>query len=149
MIKLKVEDLYLNIKEGKRPIIKFNEGVYQWLVDSADPLMTARILNAEITDKELIKFSIDFKEFESYNRSVATFDWRDKEGKYTLTWFDSGYYPKDGKDDLYLPKNLKVDEVFEFIKDTTLFNEYLLTNKKTSYLEWLEDELLALRKNES
>lgn len=144
---MKANELLSIIKQGERPIIKFNEGVYTWMEEAADPLMMAKIIDANIEDEDSVRFLLDLNDFETHNRSVASHDWRDENGECRLTWFDTIFYPKDGKEVIYLPVNKDVEEAFNLVNDTSLLFEYMQspTSKETTYIEWLENEVHKLR----
>ncbi|WP_442636560.1 hypothetical protein [Rossellomorea marisflavi] len=140
-----VKDLYKIVRNGVKPVIEFNEGVYRWWEEAADPLMMAKVLDVEYDENEL-RLLLDLKEFESYNRSVARFDWKDENGEAKLSWFDTIFYPKDGKAEFYMPSDLEVSEVFKIKENSDLFGDYLKSKTNSSYVEWLEEQVLNYRK---
>lgn len=109
--------------------------------------MIAKIVGASQEYEEEVRFLIDLNDYEAYNRSVATHNWRNSEGECVLTWFDTRYYPEDGIDAIYLPIDENTDIVFDFVDESSLLNEYIeKQNIDISYIEWLEKEILNLRK---
>ncbi|CAI8768527.1 hypothetical protein CHCC14809_2318 [Bacillus licheniformis] len=141
---MKTIKLYELVSEGKKPIIKFNDNVYEWIEESVDPMMMGKIIGASIEYNE-IKFLLDLNPFESYNRSVARHDWRDDEGHSVLSWFDTSFYPKNGIAAIYLPISEETEIAFDFIEEDSLLNEYAKVPQEISYVEWLENEVKQLR----
>ncbi|CDH95480.1 hypothetical protein CHR37_05405 [Bacillus velezensis] len=141
---MKTIKLYELVLEGKKPIIKFNDNVYEWIEESVDPMMMGKIVGASIEHDE-IKFLLDLNPFEAYNRSVARHDWRDDEGNCVLTWFDTSFYPKNGIEAIYLPINERTEIAFDFTEEDSLLNEYAKVPPEISYVEWLENEVKQLR----
>ncbi|MGG1453429.1 hypothetical protein ABE325_21205 [Bacillus licheniformis] len=142
---MKAIKLYELVLEGKKPIIKFNDNVYDWIEESVDAMMMGKIVGASIEYEDSIRFLIDLNHFEAYNRSVAHHDWKDDEGKSVLTWFDTPFYPKNGIEAIYLPINGITENVFDFIEEDSLLNEYAKNTQEISYVEWLENEVKHLR----
>ncbi|MCY7900531.1 hypothetical protein [Bacillus inaquosorum] len=142
---MKMIKLYELVSEGKKPIIKFNDNVYEWIEESVDTMMMGKIIGASIEYEDSVRFLIDLNPFEAYNRSVARHDWRDDEGNCVLTWFDTSFYPKNGIEAIYLPINEKTEIVFDFTEEDSLLNEYAKITQEISYVEWLENEVKQLR----
>ncbi|WCK57134.1 hypothetical protein PP175_28510 (plasmid) [Aneurinibacillus sp. Ricciae_BoGa-3] len=130
---------------GKKPIVQFDEGLEKLDLESADPQMMARIIGANIdTNIEgCIFVKLDFNDFEAHNKSVAKAVWWDKDHNPTLTWFESGAYPKDGIENWYLP--LEEELPLHFVEEHNLLNKYVKEQSPYSYVEWLEQQLLRLR----
>ncbi|WP_143261059.1 hypothetical protein [Bacillus paralicheniformis] len=142
---MKTIKLYELVLEGKKPIIKFNDNVYDWIEESVDAMMMGKIVGASIEYEDSVRFLIDLNPFETYNRSVAHHDWRDEEGNCVLTWFDTPFYPKNGIEAIYLPINEKTEIAFDLIEEGSLLNEYAKNSQEISYVEWLENEVKRLR----
>jgi hypothetical protein len=47
------------------------------------------------TGKKAYELFLDFSPYEEFNKSVAKPNFWDKEGKPTLTWFESNFYPRN------------------------------------------------------
>lgn len=135
--------LLVFVKNGKKPIVKFTKDSYDYIEESVDPHMMCRIIGAEIEYVDSIRCHIDLNGFEEYNKSVASRDWRDENGEPRLTWFETSHYPKDGFTEIYLP--LKEILPLEIVEEHSLLSEYVLTNCKKTYPEWLEEQVLHLR----
>lgn len=55
--------------------------------------------------------------FEEHNRRVAKHDWYDRDGNPSLSWFESGFYPDDGRVSFYISGNLDSEAtVFRLIE---------------------------------
>lgn len=74
--------------------------------------------------------------FESYNDSLDTRDFYDSQGKPCLSWKESGYYPKDGIENLYVNEEFDCRLIDD--KTSNLYNRYLMEGNGLSYLSWLE-----------
>lgn len=139
---MKANELLELIKSGSRPVIKITEKTFDYIEDSFDVKMMGRIVGATI-EYDAVRFLVDMNDFDAHNRSVAEYNWFDKDGKATLTWFDTIFYPKDGKEVIYIPPDAEIP--FEFVEDNTLLNEYIQSNSDSNYTHWLEKLVLELR----
>lgn len=76
--------------------------------DSPDKNMIAKIINIEedTDDDQTLHLVFDISGYEDHNRSVAAHNWIDEDGKPTLTWFETEWYPKDGICNVYVDGNL-------------------------------------------
>ena len=148
---MKTKDLVELVKNGSRPIIKIidSEGV----IEGPDSGMIGRIIGVSDEDvwergNSIVSFNVNFKEFESHNKTIAKSDWYDENGNPTLTWVESRYYEKESIEykiyENYTEKFEYSDiEMFELVEDKNeLLMEYLKSNSECTYVEWLERKLL-------
>ena len=103
--------------ESKAVYIQFTKmiGVFD---GDPDPGMKGKLVAIEDNayGEKSLHLIFDLSGFETYNRSVATHDWLDDNGKPTLTWFDTEWYPSNGICDIYIPNTLDDNiELFEII----------------------------------
>jgi hypothetical protein len=136
-------ELFELVKDGKHPVIKFTKDVYKYVEESVDPHMMGKIVGVTQEYEDSYRFLVDLKGFEDHNKSVACRDWRDGHGEPKLTWFETTCYPKDGVEAVYLPINIEVP--LEIIQDNSLLSEYLSSKSHTTYVEWLEEQVMCLR----
>lgn len=134
------------VKEGgKEPIVKFTEDICDFGDESFDPGMIGKIVGATKESENTYQFRVDLNDYVEHNKSVASNDWIDGNGKPTLTWFETKFYPQDGIEVMYLP--IDREAPVEFIEKNSLFNEFITSNSKMNYTQWLEQELINLRKH--
>lgn len=123
-------------KEGKTPLIKMGENVYEYSEESFDPKMMGKVLNVSIDHEDSYRILVDMNGFEAHNKAVAPYDWKDEKGELTKCWLDTKWYPEDGIEALYLPLDGEVP--FEIVEDNSLFVSYLNSKSNVGYVEWLE-----------
>ncbi|MCA1066026.1 hypothetical protein QTG56_25955 (plasmid) [Rossellomorea sp. AcN35-11] len=141
---MKSEELCKIVKSGKKPIIRFTELIYEYGIDeSVDPGMIGKVIGVTQEYDDSFRFLVDLNDFVEQNKSVASTNWYDSNGDPRLTWFDTDRYPKDGIEAVYFPVEREVP--VEFIEDTSLMNEYLATDQRCGYINWLEKEVIKLR----
>lgn len=85
-----VEDF--NTLVGK--IVTFSEKIEETECDF-DPGMKARVSGFDIHDSDLVKVYFNFSEFLDHNRKFMKPNYYDKDGKPTLTWEQTSYFPKN------------------------------------------------------
>lgn len=144
---MKVIDLKAIVEQGKKPVIQFEKEIYNYIEDSVDSKMIGKIIATtdEYLDENCLTLHVDLNGHEAHNKSVAKRDWYDSNSKPTLTWFDSGMYPKNGIVELVLDKDLDTEKIFKFLEDNHLMQEFLSTQEQSSYMEWLEGMVSTLR----
>jgi hypothetical protein len=136
-----VQELIKLLEAGVKPTIQFNKNHSY----DADPDMKGQIISFEeddIDDEGSIsyKFVVDISGYEDYNKSVARNIWvADSNGEYTKTWFESGFYPKDGLYDIWAMNYQScIDAGFDFVENK-LYLRYIESKTELSYLQWLEE----------
>lgn len=134
-----VKELYELVKQGARPIVKFNEDTHNFIEESLDPDMIGEITYADQEYDDSYRFRLDLNNYEAHNKSVAQRDWRDSEGNATLTWFDTIYYPEDGIEYVYLP--LEAEAPLDILEGDSLLVEYVNEKSDKSYVRWLEEKV--------
>lgn len=67
-------------------------------------LISINSLEDEDVDELLVICNLSA--FEEHNKRVAKHDWYDRDGNPSLSWFESGFYPDDGKVSFYIFGNL-------------------------------------------
>ncbi|RPK20889.1 hypothetical protein EH2_00182 [Bacillus subtilis] len=55
---MKTIKLYELVSEGKKPIIKFNDNVYEWIEESVDTMMMGKIIGASIEYEGYATFKV-------------------------------------------------------------------------------------------
>ena len=145
---MKSKDLIKMIDNGVKPIVKFNENIYD--IESADSGMMGRVIGYHDFDKwdndtETVFFQIDMSEFVDYNKSVAKPNWNNIKGESCLIWHDTRYYPKNHIENI-CEMHIEGDESgeiknFDMVEDSKFFEEYVSKEMKTDYVKFLEDKL--------
>lgn len=78
-------------------VIIFNLNVEKCEIDF-DSGMKALVTGFAITDPgEVFKLDLDFSEFEESNKLLMQSNYYDKDGRPTLKWCETKFYPKDAK----------------------------------------------------
>jgi hypothetical protein len=74
-------------------VIRFNRNVEETEIDF-DESMKARVVSYRIVDYDVFQLTLDFSEFEEDNKRLMKHNYYDSNGKPTLRWCDTRYYPK-------------------------------------------------------
>lgn len=145
MSKLMAQDIIARITQTGPFDVQFKEKIEEYEA-FAESGMRARITAAGERD-DCLEIRVDYDRFDAHNRPLAKPNYYDKAGEATLTAYEAGFYT--GQDSLYLELNDDLSEHLEIIESitTSLFDEYLAANAngEKSYVQWLEDQVLAQR----
>ena len=96
-------------------VIQFNAEVEKTEIDF-DCGMKARVVGYGITDPgELFKLDLDFSEFEQENKKLMQSNYYGKNGRPTLKWSETSYYPSDCKTDEYFGYEFDGSDCFEVV----------------------------------
>lgn len=139
---MKIEE-FIKLCKNKKPIIKMKGNIYEYAEESFDPEMIGKVIDVYMEDDDSYCLLVDMNGYEKHNKLVAVHNWEDDKGEFTLSWFDTKYYPKNGIEALYVPLNHNVP--FEIINPSYLFSNYLKDKSNKTYVEFLEDIILDLR----
>jgi len=141
---MNTNNLFELVKSGVKPIVKFTKDIHNYSEESVDPEMLGRIVAVNQEYEDSFRFMVDLNDFKPHNQSVASTDWLDEEGKPTRTWFQTPYYPKDGIEPVYLSVNTEAP--LSIIENDSLFGKYIASRLEVTYVKWLEEQVLSLRK---
>jgi hypothetical protein len=139
-------DLMTVIASGKRPVVTFLPGVEDFET-YAEEGMRARVVAAR-PHNDLVQVTFAFDEFEAHNRPYEKADYIAKGGGPNITAREAGYYLP--QEDLYFEPSDPTD-MLQFDSDSALelyaeFKTAQGANKAaTTYTQWLEEQVLALR----
>jgi hypothetical protein len=115
------------------------------LEDYAESGMKARVQDFIIKDSELTIIKFDFDFYKNHNSQYETSNYYDKYGRPTLNAHEAGIYKPI--QDMYLPSNLEsimsYMNVVTLERQDTLLQKYQNSQTDKTYLEWLEDVILA------
>jgi len=146
---MKLNDLIAMVRSGARPVVVFNQGI-EYMEDYAEPGMRGRITGVRSveSDEGLLKISVDYSEFDKFNRQFESANYYDKAGKTTLTAREAGYYKP--ADTLYLTQS--EDAPFEIVDDAhaALYEKYMRSDAQSSgvgYIQWLENLVINQGEN--
>jgi hypothetical protein len=131
---MKTRELVELVNQGVKPVIRVIRGTD---LDGPDNGMLGRITSVGIEDiwdreNSTVEFVIDFKEFEEINIPFA--------------WMESRGYEKDSKS-FSLFEMLRENQqdanlvMIELVEENKWLTEYLKTDKKLSYTQFLESKL--------
>jgi len=113
-----------NIEEAQalvNRVLVFNKKVENTETDF-DVGMKALVTGVYLKD-DILHINLDFSKFEEYNKTLMQSTYWDKEGKPTLKWCETPYYPKDCKTTEYCA--LYDDEQCPFdVEDTSPLFRY-------------------------
>lgn len=59
-------------------------------------------------------------------------------------WSESPYYPKNKLVDVYI--GIEHVEGFDIIEESAAYKDYVLSQSKKSYVEWLEDQYDSIKR---
>jgi len=142
---MKTLEILKLIEGGWEPIIRFNSKIEE--VDNGpDNGMLGRIIGVGRIecdgDEEFVKLSIDVESFREHNeKHDGKTYFNDNK---PISWFESGYYPEDGKCfELYEMTKIDGEEsepLFFDVCDKVLVKRFLeLGDKHKTYIQFLED----------
>ncbi len=130
-------------------VLKGIENFSQELV--LDPGMRGRVISVSTEDgydDEVViyRFRIDLTEFMAYNEPYERENWFVGPGPATDTARNTGNWPKDNVDEIWISAKDRVDEAFKILIGTNkLHDEYLMDStameNKETYIMWLERKL--------
>lgn len=138
---MKIDELKKIFESGKSVIVKMNEKIYDFVEDSFDTNMIGKLIGINKED-DFYCLTIDMNGYEKHNRSVAVHDWHDKEGKRVLCWLDTKFYPSNGIETIYVTNS---ELPFHVENYNFLFDNYLKSNHKGSYTDFLENLIMEMR----
>jgi hypothetical protein len=131
------------IDSGIKPIIEFTEKAQLHDLDPDVGMRCELISCSNVDENDCIWFTCDFKGWKDYNKQFAKPVWYDKSHNPTLTWFESGYYPEDGKYEICQDADYELD-VFTIVKTSKYYKTYLESGSLLSYITWLEKKIEEL-----
>lgn len=145
---MKTKELVELVNQGVKPVIRVIRGID---LEGPDNGMLGRITSVgteDVWDREntTIEFVIDFKEFEEVNIPFAKKDWYDSNGVACLTWMESRGYEKEVKSfgifEMLRENGTDAElSILELVEENKWLTEYLKTDKKLSYSQFLESRL--------
>lgn len=80
---------------------------------------------------------LDFTEFEEDNKKFMPKTWYGSNDE-LVYWYDSNYYPKNRKIDLYIEKDEKWDSGLDLFEKSKNYVEWENSGTKFTYIEYLE-----------
>lgn len=141
--------LEADINSGYQPIVVINSEIYE--DNFLEPNMRARLVNMELDEKTVTggredltyKFTLDFSEFNTFNKPLAQANYFDKNGNPCLTAEEAGHKPKSNKDIVY--HSITHGKIFFDLapdSSTKIYEHYLSGINEhgfNSYLAYLEN----------
>jgi len=130
------------VKDGVHPVVTFKAPI----LDKEGYLeagMRGRLVAVSNEHDDMFKLHVDLSEFDEFNRQFESANYYDKDRVPRLTARESGFY-KEPKDEVYVGNDEEVDfcEVEEPNR-LGLYEAYRKTAAALSYVQWLEDRVLA------
>lgn len=133
------------IQDGRRPVVEFKSGVEEQ-ESCMDPGMRGRAVSAILGKDRCIVIRFDLDPFFEFNKPLARPNYYGPDGEANLTAWEAGFYKP--AEDIWIDGDADIAALFEIIsaENLTLYEEYKRSAEAgTSYLRWLEAELLAAR----
>ena len=143
----KVESLLQAFKDGFRPVVVINEKMFEdcYLEKGMIARLKKVVIEEEGTPDQHIQYAFDYNDFMETNKQFESPNYYNpSNGNYDLTATQSDYQHGDCTESSYHDMS---DEEMPFeILDNPLFEEYLNTESKDSYVSWLENIVKESRK---
>lgn len=143
---MQINDVLKQLQEGQRPVVELREGIHD-KESYGEPNMRARIIHASGPDRDgVVRVEFDFGEFDEHNRSVESANYYDKSGAPTLTAREAGFYKP--VDHMYFEADEPLERHMTFVgaDQQALFQKFKDSGATTSYVAWLESQVLAAAK---
>lgn len=137
------KELAALIKDGVHPVVTFRPSVLVY-ENYMEPGMRGRLVSISNERDDMFRLLIDFTEFDEFNQQFESRNYYDKNGVPCLTARESGYYKGSGH--IYVDNDSEVD-FFEIEESERLklHVEFQAGQSDKTYLQWLEDMVLAQR----
>lgn len=139
---MKGKELVELLKGGAKPSVEFEADIenYECMFDEG---MRGRLIRFNVNDHGDLCLSFEVKEYEGYNIPLMKPLYEDKNNVPCLKVIETPYYPDNGIEDIYF--SLEGDVPLLIVEDNPLYKEFQDSGKK-SYMMWLEQQVLDLRK---
>lgn len=107
----------------------------------AEEGMRARVIKVDVEDEDVFCVTLDFSDFDEYNRQFESSNYYDKAGSPTLTAREAGQY-KQQEDYCF---GLDALEQLQLVPEarTNLLARWRNEAPTKSYVEWLEDVVIS------
>lgn len=140
---MKGKELAQMVADGIHPVVTFKAPV----LDKEGYLeagMRGRLVAISDEHDDMFQLHVDLAEFDDFNRQFESANFYDKNGRACLTAREAGVY-KEPKEWFFVGNDDEIDfcEVEEAPR-CALYAEYQKTASSLSYVQWLEDRLLAI-----
>lgn len=131
------------VSDGSQPVVTFKPPILEQ-EGYLEAGMRGRLVAVSNEPDGIVKFRVDLAEFDDFNRAFESANYFDKAGVPCLTAREAGYY-KDAKESIYAGAADEVDfcEV-EASPRFALYAEFRQSAAGRSYVQWLEDRVLAV-----
>lgn len=129
------------IQDGIKPVVTFNkrvEGKYCY----AESHMRARVIGAEFCHDDVIKFKVDYSEFEEFNKAYESAKYYDDKVYPTLTARQAGRYKVT--EIIYEGADSEVCFDVEESNRLKVYELYKQDSNDLSYVQWLEDKVTRM-----
>lgn len=122
---------YENFKVGTT--VKFNQSIEEYEVGFEDGMM-ATIHKIEFDDiYRVINIYFDFSKYEEFNKKLMTANYYDDNGKPSLRWDETSFYPKNKIESCFF--DYEIEPPFEVTKSCAIIPERQLLNYVTQVIE--------------
>jgi hypothetical protein len=123
-------------------VIEFGPKIEE-LETYAEPKMRAHLVSVSMSEADIAILTVDYTAFEELNKTLELANYYDKHGNAVLTAREAGQYTP--QEDLYVDWS-DLDGILSALPTAThgLFEEFKSSGQE-SYVNWLEEQLLAAR----
>lgn len=133
-----IKDIFYLFNSGKTLDVVANEFYEDFCDESLESGMKAFIEFIERSEfSNGWEIVLNLEKHQKENREIAKDIWYDENSNYMKKWMDVKEYPKDHRVFLYIDDNYE-NLPFDLLNVSIFFKLYLKSNRKQSYLEFLE-----------
>ena len=130
------------VRSGVYPVITFRKGIE----DSegyAEAGMRAKVISAVIKHDDCVLITVDFSQFDEFNKSYESSNYYDKNGNAVWTARQAEQYKV--VDSWYLDASTEFSHYAEVTNSDSLklFQEFSESNTDKTYVEWLEAKVVT------
>lgn len=140
-----MQELYERLRSGATFTVECTKGIDDlelWL----EAGMRVALKGPASNNGDLIKLTVDASDHDTYNDTLATANYFDKNQRPVLTAKQAGYYPANHVDTVYVEPTIKVGELFREIPEASAgFALEFRKSGEANYVQWLEDQLREAR----
>ena len=133
------------VQDGRLPVVEFKSGVEEE-ESCIDPGMRGRAVSAIFDNDRCLSIRFDLEPFVEFDKQLARPNYYGPDGEANLTVWEAGFYRPF--EDIWIDGDGDTAALLEIVsvENLTLYEEYKRSAEAgTSYLRWLEAELLAAR----
>ena len=135
--------LFNAVRAGSHPVVTFHTSAIEDLEGYPEKGMRARVVGCATKRDDMMALTFDFSEFETHNAPFESANYFDKAGHATLTARENGAYKP--QESFYVMADDLVARLMLLESDARMgiFNDYTASGSAQTYVQWLEDHMIA------